>query len=466
MAVTNSAPLTLAECLDLAYANNLSHLSDFQSLAHSREALHRARAPYELNANASLVAPSFTEERDTFENPALLTRFQEENTSFRYQGNVQLSRRVRNIGEFSITTFGFRSDFSSNRRQDVLEYLGDVRFGYEQDIFSDSEEDIQLKQAELSLAMDRSHYERQRLQLTSQVTNTYYDLVQSIRQLEIQEQRVEQSRVGLDLAQRKYEIGLLAEVEALRLEVEKLRSEADYAQTATEIESRRDILRQLVGLEMTVPLEVITEVHSDMREIDDSRAIEIALRRRTDMREVEIRKRVSELDVDITQQQVGPSAMFNASMSLRGRGEAPEDIGRNFERNLVTARIDMQFPLLDGGERSGLVRQAEINLEQSRLNQKQVRQTVIRDVREAVRSLREAERQIQLRQAALDVAQRTFEVERSRFELGLADSQQLLDAQTELTSERTDALNALITYPRALQDMQLATMADLSELAP
>ena len=76
----------------------------------------------------------------------------------------------------------------------------------------------------------------------------------------------------------------------------------------------------------------------------------------------------------------------------------------------------------------------------------------------------EPERQIGLRETALDVAERTFDVENSRFELGLADSQQLLDAQTDLTQARTDALGAIISYQRALQDLRLATMSEPYEV--
>ncbi|MBT7597297.1 MAG: TolC family protein, partial [Gemmatimonadetes bacterium] len=120
--------------------------------------------------------------------------------------------------------------------------------------------------------------------------------------------------------------------------------------------------------------------------------------------------------------------------------------------------------LLDGGDRRGTMRQAEIGLERSKLSEEQIRRQVIREVRQAVRSVQEAERQIGLREKAQDVAERTFDVENSRFELGLADSQQLLDAQTDLTQARTDALNAIISYQRSLQDLRLATMAEPYEV--
>ena len=303
-----------------------------------------------------------------------------------------------------------------------------------------------------------------KLSLEARTTNAFYDLVQGVRQLDIQKQRLQQSTAALDLAKRKFEIGLIAEVQALRLEVEKLRAEAAYAQAATSIESQRDALRQMLGMEMSAPLEIMTDVDYTLFPVDEVTAVAFALSRRTDMEEAQIRNRIEELDLELTKKRVGPSAVLNASVSLRGRGEDVGEIGSTFERNLVSARIDVQLPLLDGGDQRGVLRQAEIGLERSRISEEQIRQQVIREVRQAVRSVQEAERQIGLREAAQDVAERTFEVENSRFELGLADSQQLLDAQTDLTQARTDALNAIISYQRALQDLRLATMSEPYEV--
>ena len=82
-----------------------------------------------------------------------------------------------------------------------------------------------------------------------------------------------------------------------------------------------------------------------------------------------------------------------------------------------------------------------------------------------MRNVREAEQQIELGREELTVAERTYHVERSRFELGLADSQELLQAQTALTQARLDELREVIDYQRALAGLRVATMADLAELS-
>lgn len=457
-------PLSLEDCVSLALRQNLQHLSNVHSLERSRASVQLARSPFELNADAQLTAPSYSEQRGTVGSEALITRFREENTNFQYAGQLSLSQRVRHMGRFSITSTGTRNDFSSNRRQDFLDFSGDVRFGWSHDLFTTPQEEIQLRRSELSLANAHSTLRRQDLYLDSQVTGAYYSLVQGIRQLEIQRQRLEQSEAALDLARRKFEIGLIAEVQALGLEVEKLRAEASYAQAETAIEQRRDSLRELLAMGMDEPLEVVTEVPYEKLPIAAERAVELGLRNRTDMQEAEIQAQMSKLDLTERKQSLGPTARLNTSVRLGGEGPEIGDVSSAFERKLISASIDLNLPVVDGGRRRGQIRQAEIAMQQSRLSRDQQRQAIIREIRNAVRNTHEAERQIELRQAALQVAERKFDVERSRFELGLADSQELLVAQTDLTSERTNALTAIIEYQRSLKALHLATMTDLSDL--
>ena len=456
--------LTLPECLVLAYRNNLDHRIDRATLAAARERLRAARAPFEANVNADLTLPSYSERRNVIDNEALLARIRQEDTRLDYEGRVSLSQRFRNIGEFSLIGSGFRNDFSSNRRQDFREYSADLSLAYEQEILTDPEEELQLRTAELSYAAGLSTLQRQRVQLESRVVNVYYDLVQGVRQLEIQKQRLDQSQAALELAQRKFEIGLIAEVEALRLEVDELRAQAEYAEAATRIESRRDALRQVLAMDVETPLAVSTRVDFTILAVDEETAVAVAMVRRTDMEQQRLRQRIAHLDLKRTAQSMGPSASLSARVNLTGRGPDPHDVGRTLERSLISANIRVGLPLVDGGRRRGVVRQAEIDLEQRELTAEQVRQQVVLEVREAVRSVQEAERQIRLLNSALEVAERTFEVEQSRFELGLANSQELLDAQTDLTQARTSALNAVVSYQRALQDLRLATMAEPKEL--
>ena len=458
--------LSLQECIDLAMQNNLQHQINQQTLASNRTQLTAAQAPFTFGMDAFVTAPSFTGLRDTQENVALQTRVREENTDVSYSGNLRMTQRLRQLGQFTLTSVALRRDFSSNRREDFLDYSGSTRLAYERDILGQPSEEIALKRAEHSLQSARLNFDRQRLQLEGQVIDDYYGLVQSVRELEIEEQRLAQSRANLELAQRKFEVGLIAEVEALRLQVEMLQAEATYDQAQTNIESSRDLLRETLGLDVWAPLAIDTEVQYEIHPIDAQRALEIGLARRTDMKRAEIFEEINALNLAETRRRNGINATFGANVSMQGRGPEVGDVSDTFERNRWGVDLQITLPLIDSGQRQASVSQARITLEQSRLTREQQRRQIIQQVRDATRRVHEAERQIDLRQAALEFAQRTYDVEQSRFELGLADSQQLLQAQGNLTQAQINALAAVIGYQRQLKNVRLATMAELKELAP
>ena len=458
-------PLSLQECIDLAMGRNLQHQRNEQTLAASRASLESAQAPFGFNMDANFTAPTFTEVRDTQESVALATRVRDESTNFTYNGNLRMSRRLPYVGAIQLTTSGERRDFSSNRRNNFLDFSGDMRLDYEHDILNRAPEEVSLQRAKHNFANADLNFKQQSLQLEGQVIDDYYTLVQRLRQLEIQKQRLNLSRANLELAQRKFEVGLIAEVEALRLQVELLQAESSFAQAETAIESQRDLLRQTLGLSPEDPLEISTEVENKLYAIDAQEAMRLGLQRRTDMRQTEISEKLRRLDLEDAQRRNGINATLNANISLRGRGDEIGDISSTLERNQWGVGIQVTMPLIDNGARRSSLNQARIALQQSQLTRELQRQQVVRQVRDAVRNLKEAERQITIRQAGLKVAKRTYEVEQSRFELGLAQSQDLLDAQSQLTQSRIDELGAIVDYQRRLKDLRLATMADLNAFA-
>jgi len=438
--------LSLQECIDLALRRNLQHQRNEQNLVSNRISVEAAQAPFGFNMDANFTAPSFAEVRDTQENLALASRVRNENTNFRYGGNLRMTQRLPYFGALTLTTNAERRDFSSNRQADFLDFSGDMRLDYEHDILSRPNEEVSLQRAQHNFTNARLNFDSQSLQLEGQVIDDYYTLVQRLRQLEIQKQRLE-------------------EVEALRLEVAMLQAESSFAQAETAIERQRDQLGQTLGLDPEAPLEISTEVENRLYTIDSEQAMRLGLQKRTDMRQTEITEKLRALDLEDAQRRNGISATLNANLSLRGRGDEVSDISGKLERNQWGVGIQVTMPLIDSGARRSSLSQARIALEQSKLTSRLQRQQVVRQVRDAVRNFNEAERQIELLEAALKLAERTYDVEQSRFELGLAQSQDLLDAQSSLTQARIDALGAVISYQRRLKDLRLATMADLSEFA-
>ncbi len=466
-ALAAADPLSLEECIARAFANSPLSRSNQQDLERSHLRLQQRRAPFAPQAEANMVLPSYSESRELLDDPALTARVRNENTNLQYLGSLELSQRVRSLGRFTLASQTQFRDFSSNRQAPFRDYAGDLRLDYTHELFTQPAEEIGLAQAELDMAGAELGFRRAQLQLESTVTEAYYALVRALGQLDIAGQSLEQSRASLDLARRKVEVGFIAETEALRLQVDMLRAEANYAQRQNDIERARDELRELIGLDWDEPLEPagLPGGHFQKYSIPAERAVAVGLSRRLDLKESQIQEEVQKLGLKNTRRQMGPLATLNARVSLRGQGDEVGEIPARFERNLWGMDIRVAVPLIDGGQRRSQVRQQELALEQLRTDREILRHRVVRQIRDALNNLRRAERQLELSRTTVEVAQLTFEREQRRFDLGLVDSQDLLNAQTQFTAARIEALNALIDYHLALKNLRLYTMAELGELA-
>ena len=457
-------PLTLEQCVDRALANNLQHLQHRQSLIRSYAGLQQAQARFNLQANANLTMPEYSERRETTEIDALETRVRTEDTDFQYGVGLKVDQRIPHIGLLSVSSKGIRRDFTSNRQDGFVDYDGNLELAYSRQILSDPWEEIALKQAQLTHATARSDFGRRQLEIEGRVTGAYYDLVQSIGRLKIQTQRLEQSKTSFELAQRKFEVGLIAEVDALKLKVELLTAEADFAAAETSIEARRDQLRRALGMKLTDSLKVVAHVDAQRFAISEIKALDLGLRRNSAILSFDMSEEINQLNVQRVRDENGPRASLNLMVGLRGQGAEIGDVSNNLERNRWRAGIQVGLPLIDGGSRRSSISQAQVGLEETRLGGRMARQNVALEIRSVVRGLKQAESQIDLANARIEVAERTYVVQEIRFAMGQIESQDLLEAQIALTRARNAALDAAVDYQRQLMALRLATMAEISEL--
>lgn len=459
-------PLSLAQCLALAMEQSPQTLRNRQNLERSQLRLLEGQAPFAPRLQLNMTLPSYVDNRQLLASEALSSRVRDENTSLQYLGNLELSQRLRSLGRFSISSRSQFTDFSSNRQSPYRDYAGDLVLGYSQNLFAQAAEEVALAQAELDLAGARLNFSRAQLTLEARVTQAYYGLVQAQSQLDIDRQSLERAKVSLDLARRKVEVGFLDETEALRLEVDMLVAEANYTRTQNNIERARDQLREVLGVDWEQPLEVEGLVEEGFRKypISMEKAVSVGLSRRLDLQASQLDEESQRLSLRNVRSQTGPTATLNARVGLRGQGDQLSDVHQRLERNQWSMNIQVNAPLIDGGERRSQVRQQELALEQLQTDRELLRQSIVLQIRDAVNNLKAAERQIELSQAALAVAEKTFAREQQRFELGLSRSQDMLTAQGQLTTARNIALDARIAYYLQIENLRQVTMADLGDL--
>ncbi|HEX9163772.1 MAG TPA: TolC family protein, partial [Thermoanaerobaculia bacterium] len=108
-------------------------------------------------------------------------------------------------------------------------------------------------------------------------------------------------------------------------------------------------------------------------------------------------------------------------------------------------------------------KRAQLDLDQSRLTQEQLRQNIAVQVRGAVRDVDTAAKSIAATRAAREAAEQNLEAERRRYENGMTTNFQVLQIQGQLSDARVRELQALVGYQKALSSYHRA-VGDILEV--
>ena len=456
--------LSLEECLGIAGKKSPSMRKARQSLIRARANLTAANAPYWPNISLSLDAPNYSERTDRIESPALQEIVTSTETDMQYRGTLNVSQRVPMVGRFTVSSFVYDRDLTSTFRTSRRELAADVVLRYEQTLLAPDPVEEAASRARLSLESVERSYDRREVETSFQLMRAYYDLIRKMRQVEIQQETVEQSRSLYDIASKKLEAGLIAEVQALKLQVDLARAESELSSAMLDVEYSKDVLKQTIGLPFDEDFTIETEVTYAPVRVDLDRAIDMGLQNRSELREAEIQYRLQGMTLGERRREGLPSPTLNGFYGLKGLGEEPEDIAESFDRNQWGVYLKVDVPVWDSGLNAARVRAARADLRSSEVDLEEARRSLILEIKDAVRRLEEAENRVKILEASVDVARKSFEITQQKFGIGAAESQELLDAQVALTQAQTDSLNALMDYQLAQATLKRVTMVEIEEL--
>ena len=456
--------LSLEECLGIAGKKSPSMRKARQSLIRARANLTAANAPYWPNISLSLDAPNYSERTDRIESPALQEIVTSTETDMQYRGTLNVSQRVPMVGRFTVSSFVYDRDLTSTFRTSRRELAADVVLRYEQTLLAPDPVEEAASRARLSLESVERSYDRREVETSFQLMRAYYDLIRKMRQVEIQQETVEQSRSLYDIASKKLEAGLIAEVQALKLQVDLARAESELSSAMLDVEYSKDVLKQTIGLPFDEDFTIETEVTYAPVRVDLDRAIDMGLQNRSELREAEIQYRLQGMTLAERRREGLPSPTLNGFYGLKGLGEEPEDIAESFDRNQWGVYLKVDVPIWDSGLNAARVRAARADLRSAEVDLEEARRSLILEIKDAVRRLEEAENRVKILAASVDVARKSFEITQQKFGIGAAESQELLDAQVALTRARTNSLNALMDYQLAQAALKRATMVEIEEL--
>ena len=436
-----------------------------------------AKGRFKTKANLTLNAPDFNEQVRPVFVPNELPNY---NTtgSLRWQSGLQISQPLPTNGSISLN-----SDLFQTRESVFIDQLDETQrtkrfftsFGirFRQPLFEPNTLKLGMEKANLELEREQRQFTRTQLNLIYDVTFAFYDLYRATRGLEIAWEEAKQQKESYELARKKFQAGLIAEVEALRTEVDLAQSRNELLDAEGTLSTKADQFKMKVGLPLEEEVTVETDFALNLFEVDEAKAIEHGLSHRAEIREREINRRLAEITLRETDAQTAIKAEISASYELSGISDPSlsfdTSIADLFESSLDDLRrrprnrgvqFNVTVPLWDSGVNRAEVATARATLKQSQLNVQENQRRVKQQIRSAITQLRSSRNRLDVLEKNEEVAQRSYEISLARFDNGDITSQDLASDRDRLTQARSAYLGAYIQYQLAVADLKRQTLYD------
>jgi outer membrane protein TolC len=306
-----------------------------------------------------------------------------------------------------------------------------------------------------------------RAQLAFDVTQAYYDAALSERLVTIAEASLEQAGATLRQTQAGFDAGTQPEFEVLRARVTR------DNQTPLLIRQRvnRDVaqlrLKQLLDLPADFDLRLaesltdegmppppmfaaqITGIESAMRTVDwasFTRDANAALPQRAAVTEAAAAVTLREASLRLTQAEKNPSVALNSTYS---RIAYPSNGLPTFDRSNWSVGASLSLPILTGGRQRGDEIVARAELDQARLQRRQVEELASLDTRSAWAELQAAKATWEASSGTVQQAGRAYQIADVRYGAGVS-------TQLELSDSRLLLQQAEANRAQAARDLQVA----------
>jgi len=504
-------PLTVREAIELALANN-------KDIEVARENVRAAE--FDLQAARGVYDPRFLTN-------SYYERTEQPTASF-LSGSSTGS--VTQSGVFSTSSVqgltpkgggGYRVDFVNNRittnNQFAAlnpQYPTALTFSYTQPLvrglrFDQNRRLIEIGKKNLSLT--DAQFRQRAVETITAVQRAYWDLVYSLRNLQIQREAVSDARKQLEHNRRLVGEGMLAPIDVVAAEAQISGFEQSVYSALDDVGRAENNLKNLIAENRESPLWKVSVVPTESVDLAPPQvaldeAMRAALKSRPELQSSDVAREINEIEQRFAREQTRPQVDLVASYGLVGLAGATNTTGTN---PLATSNLDLRnrinelsaiaglSPLpaptvsgvpdvLVGGEAQSLVNLAAnrytnfragvtVNLpfrnttakaqlgrtlveqERIRTQREQLEQLIQVDVRNALQLVRTAESRLRAAASARSASEQQYASEQRKLDAGQSTVFLVLERQTALTTARGNELRAQTELNKAVAELQRAT---------
>jgi outer membrane protein len=327
-----------------------------------------------------------------------------------------------------------------------------------------------------ALKMAKDNIEKNKMDLFSVketymllVTNAYYDVLKAGKFVEISQQNINRLGKYRNAAAIRLKIGEVTKTAVLRAEAELSGAQSDLIKAINFLSSSRAVLQRIVGLEGDFDLyDTYKTSSSDLRNTDDKSRHplilncpslyleclkDIAYSERTELKSSTIQKNIAEQQVRYTRGAHWPT------LSLEGvyiaKHETPET--GSLIRDDLYGGVRLTIPFFEGGLRRAETQEAMAKRRQAEYAMSDLKKSISVEVENAYLDYIAQNSILKSSGDQVTFAQDNYNAVSKQFDFGLAQSIEVMDANTVLVTAETQFIQALYNYQQSITKLKRVT---------
>jgi outer membrane protein TolC len=290
------------------------------------------------------------------------------------------------------------------------------------------------------------------------VCQGYFRTLRAIKLVEVARQEVVQLKDHLKIAKDQYEFGVVTYNDVLQAEVSLADAEQRLIVAKTDVVDTRAALNKVLALPIDQATELKDERGLAAPSQDLPRLTETALKQRSDFKASQDRVTQQEKVVTQTKAQFYP----------RIYGQ----VGHTWQQNDIWVQesqyfgfVGLQWSLFSGLDTRAQVAQVRDQVEQLKVQHKDLGEQVKLDVQNAHLSVKDTAERIRVTEKAVVQGEENLRLNEERYKEQVGTATEVIDAQTLLTRTRVNYTNALYDHQMAKAQLLWAIGA-INELLP
>jgi len=331
-----------------------------------------------------------------------------------------------------------------------------------------AEETVSLGGRELTaLGISRQNVTKSRHDLTAvredyllrYVAVAYYNCLMARKNLDIADANLQRLQKHRDAAEQRLKIGEVTKTALLRAEGELSGAKSESLQAQNSLELALAVLASNAGIRVPYTL---SEVPAAEEEIKDLPLFQQqAFAARADLKSLDVQKQIAADQIRIAEGASWPSlSIFGV---YAGTDQSPA--ASNLNRESIYAGIALNFPFFDGGLRKADVSEAKSRERQAALQVEEMKKGIDIEVRSVYLDVVTQKGILRFLNDQLLFARDNYRAVERQFNFGLANSLDVMDANTLLVSAERKVASAIYNYQLSLLRMKKATGTLLASLA-